>query len=102
MNHACNLQKICETSGQQVARNPDPERMGVHSAFSDLSDVGANRPFAGVTFNKMRRPGTQRTLNTLGLKTLLNRSKRTGSRSSPHVSARLAISPFLSSRTELL
>ena len=32
----------------------------MHSAFSGLSDVGADRPFAGVAFDKMRRPGTQR------------------------------------------
>jgi hypothetical protein len=39
-----------------VARNHDPVR-ALHSAFSCLSDVGAERPFAGVAFNKMRRPG---------------------------------------------
>ena len=40
----------------------------LHSAFSGLSHVDADRPFAGVTFDKRRRPGTRRTLNTLGLK----------------------------------
>ena len=34
----------------------------MHSASSDLSDVGANRPFAGMAFDEMRRPGTERTL----------------------------------------
>jgi hypothetical protein len=29
----------------------------LHSASSDLSDVGADRPFAGMAFSKMRRPG---------------------------------------------
>jgi len=29
----------------------------LHSASSDLSDVGADRPFAGKAFSKMRRPG---------------------------------------------
>jgi hypothetical protein len=48
----------------------------------------------------MRRPGTKRTLNTLGLKTSLGRSTRTGSRSSPRVSAYLAIISFLGPRTE--
>jgi hypothetical protein len=46
----------------------------LHSAFSGLSDVGAGRAFAGVAFDKMRRPGAQRTLNTLGLKTSLGHS----------------------------
>jgi hypothetical protein len=32
----------------------------LHSAFSDLWHVGADRPFAGVALNKMRRPGAQR------------------------------------------
>jgi hypothetical protein len=32
----------------------------LHSASSGLSDVGANRPFAGMAFDKMRRPGTER------------------------------------------
>jgi hypothetical protein len=44
--------------------------------------------------------GTKRTLNTLGLKTSLGGSTRTGSRSSPRVSAHLAIIPFLGPRTE--
>jgi hypothetical protein len=30
----------------------------LHSACSGLSDVGADRPFAGVALNKTRRPGT--------------------------------------------
>jgi hypothetical protein len=72
----------------------------LHSASSDLSDVGADRPFAGMAFDKMRRPGTKRTLNTLGLKTSLGRSTRTGSRSSPRVSAHLAIIPFLGPGTD--
>ena len=67
----------------------------LHSASSDLSDVGADRPIAGMALDKMRRPGTQRMLNTLGLKTSLGRSTRTGSRSSRRVSAHLAIVPFL-------
>ena len=29
----------------------------LHSACADLSDVGADRPFAGMAFDKMRRPG---------------------------------------------
>jgi hypothetical protein len=45
-----------------------------------------------------RRPGNKRTLNTLGLKTSLGRSTRTGSRSSPRVSAHLAILAFLGPR----
>ena len=45
-------------------------------------------------------PGNQRTFNTLGLKTSLGRSTRTGSRSSPRVSACLAISVFLGLTTE--
>ena len=44
--------------------------------------------------DKMRRPGTKRTLNTLGLKTSPGRSTRTGSRGSPRVLAYLAIVPF--------
>jgi hypothetical protein len=72
----------------------------LHSASSDLSDVGTDRMLAGAAFDKMRRPGTQCTLNTLGLKTSLGRSTRTGSRSSPSVSAHLAIIPFLGPRTE--
>ena len=32
----------------------------LHSACADLSDVDADRPFAGMAFDKMRRPGTQR------------------------------------------
>ena len=48
----------------------------MHSASSDLSDVGADRPFAGMAFDKMRRPGTQRSLNTLELKTSRGRSAR--------------------------
>src|ERR1700741_1383149 len=72
----------------------------LHSASSDLSDVGADRPFAGVAVDKMRRPGAQRKLYTLGLKTSLGGSTRTGSRSNPRVSARLAIIPFLGPRTD--
>jgi hypothetical protein len=30
----------------------------LHSASSDLSDIGADRPFTGMAFDKMRRPGT--------------------------------------------
>ena len=29
----------------------------LHSPSSDLSDVDADRPFAGMAFDKMRRPG---------------------------------------------
>ena len=29
----------------------------LHSAFSALSGVDANSPFAGLAFDKMRRPG---------------------------------------------
>jgi hypothetical protein len=29
----------------------------LHSASLDLADVGADRPFAGMAFSKMRRPG---------------------------------------------
>jgi hypothetical protein len=72
----------------------------LHSASADLSDVGANKPVAGMAFDEMRRPWTERTLNTLGLKTSLGRSTRTGSRSSPRVSAHLAIIPVLGPRTE--
>ena len=32
----------------------------LHSALSGLSDVGADRQFAGMAFDKMRRPGTKR------------------------------------------
>jgi hypothetical protein len=72
-----------------AAGGAEPRHSGgaLHSAFSGLSHVGANRLFAGLAFDKMRRPGTQRTLNTPGLKTSLGRSTRTGSRSSPRVSA---------------
>jgi hypothetical protein len=42
----------------------------LHSAFSGLSHVGADTPFAGVAFDKMRRPGTERTFNTVGQKRL--------------------------------
>ena len=38
----------------------------MHSAFPGLSHVGADTPFAGVAFDKMRRPGTERTFNTVG------------------------------------
>jgi hypothetical protein len=80
----------------------------LHFPFSGLSDVGADRPFGGMAFSKMRSafaepaarqaPGAQRALNTLGLKASLGRSTRPGSRSSPRVSARLAIIPFLRSK----
>ena len=32
----------------------------LHSASSGLSDVGADRQFAGMAFDEMRRPGTKR------------------------------------------
>src|ERR1700757_905737 len=80
----------------------------LHSASSDLSDVDADRPFAGMTLDKMRSssakpparlaPWTRRTFNTLGLKTSLGRSTRNGSRGSPHVWACLAIVPVLGPR----
>ena len=85
---------------QQVARNHDPTGGALHSAFSGLLLVGADRPFAGVAFSKMRRPGAQRTFNTLGLKTSLGRSTRSGSRSSPRVWVCFRISPALGPRTE--
>ena len=47
---------------QQVACNHAQIGGALHSAFSGLSAVGAARPFAGVAFNKMRRPGTRHTL----------------------------------------
>jgi hypothetical protein len=37
----------------------------LHSAFPGLSDVDADKPFPGVAFNRMRRPGVQRTFYTL-------------------------------------
>jgi len=41
--------------------HPWPQFGGaLHSAFSGLWHVDADRPFAGVAFNKMRRPGVQR------------------------------------------
>jgi hypothetical protein len=30
----------------------------LHSASPDLSDVGENRPFAGMALDEKRRPGT--------------------------------------------
>jgi hypothetical protein len=87
-------------SSKQLARDQVPDRRGVAFRSSDLSDVGANRPFAGMAFDEMRRPRTQRTFNTLGLKTSLGRSARTGSRSRPRISAQLATIPFLGPRTE--
>jgi hypothetical protein len=81
-------------------RKDDPTRRGVAFGVLGLSDVDANTPFAGLTFNKMRRPGTQCMFNTLGLKTSLGLSTRPGSRSSPRVSARLAIIPLVDPRTE--
>jgi hypothetical protein len=73
----------------------------LQSAFSGLSDVGADRPFAGMAFDKMRsasaKPAARQApwgsthVNTLGLKTFLGRSTRTGSRGCPRVSAHLAI-----------
>ena len=85
---------------QRLARTHHPERRGVALVSSDRSDVGADRPYAGIASNKMRRPGTERRLNTLGLKTSPGRSKRTGSRSSIRVLAHLVIIPFLGPRTE--
>jgi hypothetical protein len=32
-------------------------RRALHSVCADLSDIGADRPFAGMAFDKMRRPG---------------------------------------------
>jgi hypothetical protein len=50
---------------------------------SGLSGVGADPAAAGLVWRLMRRDalGSQRMLNTLGLKTFLGRSTRTGSRS---------------------
>jgi hypothetical protein len=77
----------------------------LHSASSDLSDVDADRPFAGMRLDKMRSSSakpparlalwTRRTFNPLGLKTSLGRSTRNGSRGSPHVWACLTIVPVL-------
>jgi hypothetical protein len=48
---------------------PRPQVGGaLHSAFSGLPLVGADRPFAGVGFNKMRRPGAQRSFKRWGAK----------------------------------
>jgi hypothetical protein len=63
----------------------------LHSAFSGLSHVGADRPFAAVALGKTRRPWTRRTFNTLGLKAFPYRPTRKGSRSSPRVWVRLTI-----------
>jgi hypothetical protein len=52
---------------QQAARNHDAIGGALHSAFSGLSDVDAGRPFAGVAFSKMRRPGAQRTFQHAGV-----------------------------------
>jgi hypothetical protein len=79
---------------------PRPVRRALHSLFSGLSDIGAERSFAGVALDEMRRPGAQRTYNTLGLKTSLGRSTHKGSRSSTHVLFRLTINPFHGPRTE--
>jgi hypothetical protein len=73
----------------------------LHSAFSGQSHVDADRPFAGVAFDKTRRPGTQRTFNAPGLKMSLRPSTRTGSRGSPRALAYLAIIPFHDARTKL-
>jgi hypothetical protein len=80
----------------------------LHSASSDLSDVGADRPLAGMAFDKMRRPGTKRTLATLGLKNVSGSFRahrepqppKVFGASSPRVSVHLAIVPFLDPRTE--
>ena len=75
---------------------PRPQVGGaLHSAFSGLPLVGADRPFAGVGFNKMRRPGAQRSFKRWGPKTLLDFCTRPGSRRSPHPWVRLMINPFL-------
>jgi len=58
----------------------------LHSAFSGLSHVDADRPFAGVAFCKMRRPGLQRTLNTLGVE---NASRSFHAHREPQQSTRL-------------
>jgi len=42
----------------------------LHSAFSGLSDVDADKPFAGVAFGKMRRPGPNARSTRRGLKHL--------------------------------
>jgi hypothetical protein len=39
---------------------PRPQFGALHSAFSGLCHVGADRPFAAVALNKMRRPGARR------------------------------------------
>jgi hypothetical protein len=43
-------------------------KSALHSASSDLLNAGADRPFAGMASDKMRRPGTQRTLKRQGSK----------------------------------
>ncbi len=43
---------------QQVTRDQDPVRGALHSAFSDLSGVSADRMCAGMAFDEMRRPGS--------------------------------------------
>ena len=56
--HRVNLSDVAVSDAQ-----PRPTFGGaLHSACSALSDVGADGPLAGVAFNKMRRPGAQRTL----------------------------------------
>jgi hypothetical protein len=53
-----NSQLIPEAAHRrQPKRRSSSARPGPNSASSDLSDVGANRPFAGMAFDKMRRPG---------------------------------------------
>jgi hypothetical protein len=94
--HSVNLSDLALTLGSLTI----PIAGALHSASSDLSDIGADRPFAGMAFDNMRRLGTKPTLDTLGLKTSLGGSTRTGSRSSPRVSAHPAIIPFLGPRTD--
>jgi hypothetical protein len=45
-----------------VGGAPPPPQFGgaLHSTFSGLWHVGADRPFGGVALNKMRHPGAQR------------------------------------------
>jgi hypothetical protein len=92
------------------AQAPPSSGGALHSAFSGLSDVGAERPFAGVAFNKMRsasaKPAARKAprdsthAQTLGLKMLLDHSTRPGSRSSPRVGAGLTTRPFLGPSTD--
>jgi hypothetical protein len=83
-----------------VARDQDPVGGASHSASSDLSDVGADRPFAGMAFDKMRRPRDPTYAQHAGVE---NVSRSFHAHREPQQSTRfgrLAIIPILSLRTE--